>query len=50
MMGYYGYSGMMGGGWGVVLGFVVLIDVVLGFVVLIDLVLLGVWLFKQINK
>ena len=40
MMGYYGYSGMMGGGWGVILG----------FVVLIDLVLLGVWLFKQINK
>ena len=40
MMGYYGYSGMMGGGWGVVLG----------FVVLIDLILLGVWLFKQINK
>ncbi|KKU50493.1 MAG: hypothetical protein UX71_C0001G0148 [Parcubacteria group bacterium GW2011_GWA1_47_10] len=39
-MGYYGYSGMMGGGWGVILG----------FVVLIDLVLLGVWLFKQINK
>ena len=31
---------MMGGGWGVILG----------FVVLIDLVLLGVWLFKQINK
>ena len=39
-MGYYGYSGMMGGGWGVILG----------FVVLVDLVLLGVWLFKQINK
>lgn len=39
-MGYYGYSGMMGGGWGVVLG----------FVVLVDLVLLGIWLFKQINK
>ena len=39
-MGYYGYSGMMGGGWGVVLG----------FVILVDLVLLGIWLFKQINK
>ena len=39
-MGYYGYSGMMGGGWGVIVG----------FVVLIDLILLGVWLFKQINK
>ncbi|MEX2029215.1 MAG: hypothetical protein WD963_01910 [Candidatus Paceibacterota bacterium] len=40
MMGYYGYSGMMGGGWGIIVG----------FVVLIDLILLGVWLFKQINK
>lgn len=41
MMGYgYGYSGMMGGGWGVVFG----------FVALIDLILLGVWLYKQINK
>lgn len=40
MMGYYGYNGMMGGGWGVVLG----------FIVLVDLILVGVWLFKQINK
>ena len=41
MMGYgYGYSGMMGGGWGVILG----------TIVLIDLILLGIWLFKQINK
>ncbi|KKR01576.1 MAG: hypothetical protein UT51_C0004G0059 [Candidatus Nomurabacteria bacterium GW2011_GWC2_39_41] len=40
MMGYYGYSGMMGGGWGVILG----------FIVLVDLVLLGIWLYKQINK
>ena len=40
MMGYYGYSGMMGGGWGVIMG----------FVVLIDLILLGIWLYKQINK
>ena len=40
MMGYYGYSGMMGGGWGVILG----------FVVLVDLILLGIWLYKQINK
>jgi len=39
-MGYYGYSGMMGGGWGVILG----------FIVLVDLVLLGIWLYKQINK
>ena len=40
MMGYYGYSGMMGGGWGVILG----------FIVLVDLILLGIWLYKQINK
>ncbi len=41
MMGYgYGYSGMMGGGW----------SVILGTIVLIDLILLGIWLFKQINK
>ncbi len=41
MMGYgYGYSGMMGGGWGVILG----------AIVLVDLILLGIWLFKQINK
>lgn len=40
-MGYgYGYGGMMGGGWGVIVG----------FIVLIDLVLLGIWLLKQINK
>ena len=40
-MGYgYGYSGMMGGGWGVIAG----------FIVLIDLILLGIWLLKQINK
>ena len=40
-MGYeYGYSGMMGGG----LGFFV------ALIVMIDLILLGVWLYKQINK
>lgn len=39
MMGY-GYGGMMGGGWG-------LVTYVL---VLVDLVLLGIWLYKQINK
>lgn len=40
-MGYgYGYSGMMGGGFGSVVA----------IIVVIDLVLLGVWLFKQINK
>lgn len=36
----YGYSGMMGGGFG---SFIAL-------VVMIDLILLGIWLYKQINK
>ena len=36
----YGYSGMMGGGFGSLVG----------IIVLIDLILLGVWLYKQINK
>jgi uncharacterized membrane protein len=41
MMGYgYGYSGMMGGGLGLIIW----------IVVVVDLVLLGVWLYKQINK
>ena len=41
MMGYgYGYGGMMGGGF----------SVIVAFVVVIDLVLLGIWLYKQINK
>ncbi len=40
MMGFYGYSGMMGSGWGSLVG----------FIVLIDLILVGIWLFKQINK
>ena len=42
MMGWggYGYGGMMNSGLGVVFG----------LVLLIDLVLLGIWLFKQINK
>jgi len=41
MMGYgYGYSGMMGGGFGVIVA----------FLVIINLILLGIWLFKQINK
>ena len=40
-MGYgYGYSGMMGGGFGVIAA----------TVVIIDLILLGIWLYKQINK
>ncbi len=41
MMGYgYGYSGMMGGG----VGYIV------AWIVMIDLVLLGIWLYKQISK
>lgn len=41
MMGYgYGYSGMMGGGFGSIVA----------LIVLIDLILLGVWLYKQIKK
>jgi len=40
-MGYgYGYSGMMGGGFGSIVA----------IVVIIDLILLGVWLYKQISK
>ena len=39
MMGY-GYGGMMGGGFGVIVA----------VIVVIDLILLGIWLFKQINK
>lgn len=39
MMGL-GYGGMMGGGFGAIVF----------WIVLVDLVLLGVWLWKQINK
>ena len=40
-MGYgYGYSGMMGGGFGSIVA----------LLILINLVLLGIWLYKQINK
>ncbi len=39
MMGY-GYSGMMDGGFGSIVA----------WIVIIDLVLLGIWLYKQINK
>ena len=39
MMGY-GYGGMMGGGFGSIIA-------VVG---MIDLILLGIWLYKQINK
>ena len=40
MMYGYGYSGMMAGGFGSIVA----------WVVFIDLVLLGVWLYKQIKK
>ncbi|KKR70405.1 MAG: hypothetical protein UU13_C0006G0007 [Candidatus Nomurabacteria bacterium GW2011_GWB1_40_7] len=41
MMGYgYGYSGIMGGGFGLIIM----------AIVVIDLILLGIWLYKQINK
>ena len=41
MMGYgYGYSGMMGGGFGSIVA----------LIVTIDLILLGIWLYKQIKK
>jgi len=41
MMGYgYGYGGMMGGGFGYIIA----------LIVTIDLILLGIWLYKQINK
>lgn len=39
MMGY-GYGGMMGGGFGSIVA----------LIVLVDLVLLGIWLYKHINK
>jgi len=47
MMGWGGFGGMMNGGfgWGFgILGFIVWI------VVLIDLILLGIWLWKKIQK
>jgi len=40
MMYGYGYNGMMGGGLGALVA----------LIVLVDLVLLGIWLYKQINK
>ncbi|KKQ27860.1 MAG: hypothetical protein US45_C0006G0011 [Candidatus Nomurabacteria bacterium GW2011_GWA1_37_20] len=39
MMGY-GYGGIMGGGLGIIIM----------TIVVIDLILLGIWLYKQINK
>lgn len=49
MMGWgYGYNGMMSGpgGWGVMSFF----GIITCLVVLADLILLGMWLWKQINK
>ncbi len=43
MMGYWGYGGMMNYGFGV-------LGVFFWLVILIDLVLLGIWLWKQIQK
>ena len=42
MMGYGGFGNMMGG-----FGFLVSI---FWIVILVDLILLGIWLWKQINK
>lgn len=42
MMGYE-YGGMMGGGFGT-------IGIIAWIAVTVDLVLLGIWLWKQINK
>ena len=39
MMGYE-YGGMMGGGLGIIIS----------TIVVVDLILLGIWLYKQINK
>lgn len=38
--GEFGYGGMMGGG----------LSIIIHIVVVIDLILLGIWLYKQINK
>ena len=43
MMNWGGGYGMMGGGWG-------LWGTIFWLVILIDLVLVGVWLWKKINK
>lgn len=42
-MGWGGYGGMMNSGFGV-------LGIILWIVVLADLILVGVWLWKQINK
>ncbi len=43
MMGYWGYSGMMSYGLGI-------LGTVFWIVILFDLILLGIWLWKQIQK
>lgn len=45
MMSYGGYGNMMGGNFGV--GY---LGIITWIVVLVDLILLGIWLWKQINK
>lgn len=42
MMGFGGYQGMMGGAG--------IFGSLFGIVVLVDLILLGIWLWKQIQK
>lgn len=46
-MGQWGYRDMMGGAGG---GYFGLVAQVFWIVILIDLILLGVWLWKQIQK
>jgi len=46
MMGQWGNSGMMGYG----LGAFSVVGTIFWIVILIDLILLGVWLWKQIEK
>lgn len=43
MMGYWGYNGMMGYGIGI-------LGTIFWLVILGDLILLGIWLWKQIQK
>lgn len=45
MMGWgnYGYGGMMSWGFGV-------LGTIFWLIILVDLILLGIWLWKQINK
>ncbi|MCL5019392.1 MAG: hypothetical protein M1426_02800 [Patescibacteria group bacterium] len=45
MMGQFGYGNMMGG-----FGAFSILGTIFWIVILIDLILLGVWLWKQVNK